>query len=446
MSAFAAGAVFYRGAERWSLWMDNPNKAAALLAMVALVLFAAALRARRRWAVWCCSALAGAACCALVCTFSRGGLLALVAGAAVLFAGARRELPAFRRWIPLLLAAAMAVGAAAWTGFAGRVARSAPSVDASAGNRIELWKAAPRMMADAPGGWGLGRSGAAYMGWYQPLDRCERYRSLVNSHLTWLVEFGWPGRWLLVAGWLFVLGMGFVRLKTRGDPLPLAVWTSFAVAAFFSSVAEEWILWAIPVATGLASFRVFDPSLALPIRVAVAGATALTAALFIVGSWQGAGETPVRRSFGGGRLVFGGRAPESWIVFDGVTMGGETYGRALRAFIGSPEGAGRMLGVAASLSDVPTGVRRLAICGRTADANALPGLLAAFPRLEELRVLSPSDPAAWVRSGRGGRVKVRVFCGDLAPNCPVEDGGSGAVVVPGAGEYLPNWPELVAGR
>ena len=90
-----------------------------------------------------------------------------------------------------------------------RYGQGVATEDRSISNRFELWKAAPTMMVDAPSGWGGGKSGQAYMNWYQPLDQHEAYRTLVNSHLTWLVELGWLGRFVYLTGWFTVFLMCF---------------------------------------------------------------------------------------------------------------------------------------------------------------------------------------------------------------------------------------------
>ena len=86
--------------------------------------------------------------------------------------------------------------------------------------------------------------------------------------------------------------------------------------------------------------------------------------------------------------------------------------------------------------------RRLALCGRSADAG--PGALARFAALADVRVLSPNRPADWL-AARGEKPFVRVFCGEFAPTCPAED-VDGLTVVPGAADYLPDWPQLAFGR
>ena len=446
MTFFAADAVLYQGVSRWAFGLDNPNKAAAVLAFLLLLLLALAARARRGWVRWCASVVGAFVGYGLAQTFSRGGLVAFLAGAIVLLAGLCKPLFCGRRWLPILLAGCAFAGAIAWTGFAGRVAHSLPADDASVGNRLAIWRNVPTMMVDAPGGWGHGAAGDAFMGWYQPLDRHERYRTLVNSHFTWLVEFGWAGRLALLWAWLLALGIGIVRWRARGDPLPFAVWVSFAAAAFFSSVAEEWIVGVIPAAVILPAAWTFCKASAAMRHLTVAStllASGLLLSVFVVlgCACRPAGTLPIRRSVDGMRLTVGDGVSAGWIVSDAETMGGASYGRVLRAFAQTPEGEGQAYCLARDLAAVPTDAQRLVLCGRSADAG--PGALARFTALADVRVLAPRRPADWL-AARGERPFVRVFCGEFASACPAED-AEGLTVVPGAADYLPNWPQLAFG-
>ena len=447
MTFFAADAFFYQGVPRWSFGMDSPNKAAAVLAFFLLLSLAAILCVRRGWVRWCCCALAALVGLGLSLTFSRGGLVAFGVGALVLLVGRWKSLCAGRQWLPALVAACALAGALVWTGFAGRVARSLPADDASVGNRLAIWRNVPSMMVDAPGGWGHGTAGDAFMGWYQPLDRHERYRTLVNSHFTWLVEFGWIGRFAFVWAWMFAFGMGIVRWKTRGDPLPLAVWVSFATAAFFSSVAEEWLVGVVPVAMLVPAVRSFCSATGAARRLTVV-ATLLASGLLLSGfvilgiACRPADVLPVHRSVDGARLTVGEGPLAGWIVCDEAAMGGAAYGRILRAYARTAEGNARTYCIARDLAAVPADARRIALCGRSADEG--PGALARFTALADVRVLSPSRPADWL-AARRAKPFVRVFCGEFAPSCPAED-AEGLTVVSGAADYLPNWPKLAFGR
>ena len=445
MTFFAADAFFYQGIPRWAFGLDNPNKAAAVLAFLLLLLLAAALRARREWACWCWSSLAGIVGYGLVHTFSRGGLVASFAGALVLLAGSRKVLCERGRWLSVVLVACVLVGASVCTGFAGRIARSSPSDDASVGNRLAVWRNVPSMMVDAPGGWGHGASGDVFMGWYQPLDRHERYRTLVSSHFTWLTECGWAGRLALVWAWLLAFGIGGVRWRVKGDPLPLAVWISFATAALFSSVAESWIVGVLPAAMLVSAIPAFWTSTSrrlVVVATLVASGLILTAFVVLGVRCRPKGVMPLHRSLDGTRLVAGDGKPDGWIVYDAETMGGATFGRRLRRFAQTPEGRRRAYGFACDLEAVPTDARQLVLCGRSADVGS--DTLTRFPALADMRVLSPSRPKEWLAARREGK-PVRVFCGELAASCPAED-VEGLTVLPGVADYLPDWPRLAFGR
>ena len=450
MPFLAASETFHHGIPRWDFGLDNPNKAAVLLAFLLIIFLATVLRTHKRWIAWTGTVLAAATGYALAHTFSRGGFIAMLIGASIIILPELLRRPnRIHRWLPLALAAAAIALSAALTGFAGRLANSAPSADASVGNRLVIWRAVPDMMADAPGGWGRGNSGAAFMGWYQPLSRRERYRSLVNSHLTWLVESGTGGRWLLASGWLFALGLGVLRMKRRGDPLPLAIWTCLATAASFSSVAEEWYVWIVPAATLVPASITFCADSTAKARIALVSLSACGGFLLLGATAAWSHLRPnralaIHRSTDGTRIIIGEREPEGWIVFDGATMGGHTYGRALRSFAQSPEGANRSFGIAYGLAAVPPSAKRLAICGKTADA-ALADISRLPPSLKELRILSPSKPLDWLAARTNhpanASAAIHVICGELSPNCPAED-LSGLTTVPGAGDYIPSWPHF----
>ena len=446
MMFFAAESFFYQGMARWDLGLDSPNKAAAVLVFLLLPLLALSVRARREWVRWCAGLAFVLVGYGLVRTFSRGGLVALLLGAIVLLAGLRKLLVVGWRWLPVLLAACTLVGVAVWTGFAGRVADSSPAEDASAGNRLAIWRNVPYMMVDAPGGWGRGAAGDAFMGWYQPLDKTERYRTLVNSHFTWLVEWDWCERFMLVWAWLLAFGMGVVRWRTRGDPLPFAVWIAFAAAAFFSSVAEEWIVWVVPVAALMPAVLTFltvkDARRTVFVVTFVASGVLLSTCVVLGVCYRPEDLPRIDRSPDGTRLIVGTGRPDAWMVCDEAVMGGAAFGRVLRGFIQTPEGDGRAYGLVYDLASVPADVRRLSLCGRAADAG--PDLLARFTALEDVRVISPNRPEDWLAS-REARPYIRVFCGEFSPNCPAED-AEGLTVVFGAADYLPNWPRLAFGN
>ena len=108
--------------------------------------------------------------------------------------------------------------------------------DAAAMNRLSIWWSGLKLSAVNPAGVGMGNSGllvSAFM-----LDGIE-CRTLVNSHLTLLAEFGWivGGAWIV-----FVLsGISVVTVKS-------GTWCSFvglSLSAFTSSVFDWHVLFGI---------------------------------------------------------------------------------------------------------------------------------------------------------------------------------------------------------
>lgn len=427
--------LFFHGGGllRLAIGFDNPNKAAVLFGFLALVFACLALRSGRRRTALFLGGLSLLSWGGMALTFSRGAAVAFSVGALPLLHAFRRRLVR-----PLPLAAALFALALAVAAVAGRGPVRLPSADASVGNRLELWCAAPRMMADAWGGWGLGTAGDVYRGWYQPLSFHERYRTLVSSHLTWLAELGVGGRVVYCSGWLLMLGLGATRLRRKGDPLPLSVWTAFALAAAFSSVAESAVLWLVPAVVAVPA--VWDAlrkerirSFGLMTALALAGGMAFVVALMGVGAWRAEG-MQVRLEAGSGRLVFGGGRPTTWIVRDLAVMGGPAYGRALRQYAQLADGAS--CGIVSTLDEVPADVRRLVLCGRAADADVV--RLSAFGSLGEVRVLSPAHPDRWLKARSD--IPIAVFCGEFDPHFPADGGHLRLTAVPGNGAYLTHWP------
>lgn len=425
--------LFFRGGgiPRLQLGFDSPNKAAVLLGCLALVFAVAAFRARRRFLTILLGAVSCLAWCGLVLTYSRGGLVAFSAGLLVVLGTLRRRL--LRFWPLLLLSVGIALTAAV---FCSREKGFAFASDASVGNRLEIWRTAPRMVADAAlTGWGIGNAGDAYMGWYQPLRSHERYRTLVSSHLTWLVELGLGGRMTYCAGWLLMLGICLRRWRRKGDPLPLSVWLAFGLAATFSSVAESPVLWFVPVAVAFPAVVDFVRNFGQKGCQGILAAAVVWGALLSLGlMWSGRDAGTVRVSPRNDVLFYGKGRPQTWIVKDLSVLGGAAYGRALRLY--AQQATNVTCGIVSELLAVPSDVRRLVLCGAAADVGA--ERLAAFGSLEEVRVLSPKSPERWLAATSS--VPIRVYCGEFDVRCPPADHPR-LRVIDGNGAYLTRWPE-----
>lgn len=429
LSEWLGGEFAFNGFARWQLWYGNPNKAAVLFAEVALA--GVALLACRRRGLRVLGVLTFAAsACSLLFTFSRGGLVSLLAGcvsmAPCLFR--RRE---GRRLRLLCCAAAclVLVLVSLRIGFAERLAHGIGGVDRSVANRTTLWSAVPQMVRDAPLGWGTGKSGEAYMQWYQPLDRQERYRTLVSSHLTVVVEFGVVGGLVWVLLWAFLLRSGFCFGREDGFWLCLAEWSALCVAGAFSSVCEDWTLWVVPALVLVAVSARYPQTL----KVSLADCScfrylSLVCFTYAVGMMAVAAvspETGVRRR--GGRTLVGTGTRAVWLVPDDAVLGGRMYPREVRSFLRN--GGDFTFGIAEGAEAVPTDADYVVVCG-TARAAGVRGR-------KKTVWLSPDRPVEAMKAGDAVVVGAFAEARDLF--------GADALVVDGAAAYIPDWPEIVTG-
>lgn len=189
---------FYNGVKRLDWGFGNPNITAGLIATLLMAVWGLAFI--HRWGFWPALVAFTTLGVCLVQTASRGGLVAAILGGVVLVASLRRPWPR-GRWIPIVAALVLLGSYAVWHGVATRYGKGIVEEDASVSNRWLIYRMAPAMMVDAPGGWGHKRAAEAFHHFYQPVGRHERYGSLVSSHLTWMVEWGWWGRGGYVVGW-----------------------------------------------------------------------------------------------------------------------------------------------------------------------------------------------------------------------------------------------------
>ncbi|HEY5812233.1 MAG TPA: O-antigen ligase family protein, partial [Terrimicrobiaceae bacterium] len=317
--------IFFQEMWRMDWGLGNPNKTAALIAILVVAVWAIAYV--RRWGFWVALVLFTGLGICLIHTFSRGGLIAAFAGLSILLWKLPRPWPR-KESVAIIMSIWVIVGASIFLDAYARYGQGVVSEDRSITNRLALWKSAPAMMVDAPEGWGIGQSGISYVRWYQPLDRNEPYRTLVNSHLTWLVELGWPGRFLYLAVWALVLLFCWPTKDDRVLAISLGIWVSFGISAMFSSVAESIWLWIIPglalaLAVGLRIRRRSWPTGRF-FLIPPAFAAAVCLAIFVIGS-----RSPSLVKRHGSLIVFGQGQPEYLVLADPATLG-ENYHRILR--------------------------------------------------------------------------------------------------------------------
>ncbi|MDR2513376.1 MAG: O-antigen ligase family protein [Puniceicoccales bacterium] len=245
----------------------NPNKTAALIASILIAIWVipqiarALLHGKNGWKSvvfqkilwWATFCATGYCAFILLKTGSRGGAAAVFFGFSLLFVlSAKQKILSKGKIVAIFLLIGAVGVVASLMPQTGRFAPERSLQDASLHNRWLIWKNVPSMLVAAPDGWGLGKSGEIFIEWYQSPGRQERYRTLVNSHATWLVEFGWLLRIAYLFAWLTAFRLAWPDRCKEGESLepfpnaPLGVLGTFFLAATFSSVAEEWQLWIVP--------------------------------------------------------------------------------------------------------------------------------------------------------------------------------------------------------
>ncbi len=430
--------IYFQGFWRMDWGLGNPNKTAALIAM--LMVFVWVLASIRKVGFLAALALFTGLGICLVHTYSRGGILAAGVGAAVLLASARRPWPG-SRILALSVSVWGIIGFSVLVQAHERYGQGITAEDRSISNRLAIWQTAPRMMADAPDGWGLGNSGRAYTQWYQPLDRTENYRTLVSSHLTWLAEFGWPGRFLYLLFWGFMAAWCWPCRRSVMDGIPLAVWSCFFVSAMFSSVAESPWLWTIPAAAavlaGVNRFRAGRGISWRSLRPPTAAAAAGCLLLFAAGS---RGEATVAKSRN--VVIFGTGQPRAHVLVDPAVLG-KCAGRVFREYAGKH--AFPSFGFPESLHDLPRSeIPLLVLGGFPPDADPAE-IREACARARKVIIVNPKIPPQAIGLDRKAEGSLTVCFGEFAQSAVREDWSrvAAARVLPGIGDFIPDWPKLL---
>lgn len=428
MIRWLGGDFVFNGFARCQLWFDNPNKAAVLFAEIALI-GAFLAGCRRPGLRFLGVATFTAAALPLLLTFSRGGAVALILG--LLVAGPHWIGKNHGRRLWLVGCLALFICMMALTvriGFAERMWLGFSGCDRSVVNRLELWQKVPQMIHDAPWGWGVGRSGEAYMQWYQPLERSERYRTLVNSHLTMIAELGVVGGLGWVFLWSFLLGSGTGFARRCGSWLCLSEWLTLFVAGIFSTVCEEWSLWVVPVLVQTVEIsrfpRTMVASLSSRRSLWFHGLTLGGYVTCVVWAMTICPESGICKR--AGRISVGVYGPKIWLVPDGDVLGGSLYGREIRRF--QQNGGMVTFVIEEEAGRIPSNAEYVVLCGESCS----PGVRGRKKTIW----LSPS----FLESAKGACDVVVV--GEFA--CDREVCGTHAVVVDGVANFIPNWVKIVS--
>ena len=439
---------------------QNPNENGFLyasLAMLALCFFFT--RRRTLWVVGGVVFLA--ACVPLVMTASRGAFLALAVGLLPVAALRVRQLLKSKMfWIIAALVVTLASG---WflthnsrlltRGFKGKSTWSNQV-------RLEMWKAAPQMIAEAPGGWYFAHVGRAYMDWYSPLETVSMPGSLMNEHLTRIVAYDWVGRFGYLFGWMFGIGLlGVFAFKTK-NAVACGMWLMYAVASWFNPVLTNWTLWIVP-AVAVVICLCGRPWRGVSWRVyaVLAGAVSLLVVCVLsVVVWMGS-ETPERgyrvHAYDNQVRVKNDN-PSIWLVDDEHALGGVMACKDIRGYYAYRPDA-PAIGYVRRVKDLPkTKIRRLVLAGR-AGAQWLEEFgkrveveqeeaLGSLP--DELIFITPTISPSEIPPPYLQACKVRLVIGEFAARYDEEYKAppDWVTIVPSMELYITGWMEYVVGR
>ena len=218
----------YEGLVRYGFGFYNPNHAAALICAVLPFVWLLFLQTQF-WKKLFGFLLSAILVCALTMTYSRSGIVVLALEAVALLAATR-----LNSWKPFAILGVVIVGLAVLLGVSERF-----TIDASASNRLQIWQAGLSIFAANPFGVGLGNSGKIATAFLLPDGiNC---RTLVNSHLTLLCEYGI----FIGALWLTFIAYAILNaIKTQSHLKIVAViaFCGMAVSATFASVFDLEVL------------------------------------------------------------------------------------------------------------------------------------------------------------------------------------------------------------
>ena len=439
---------------RLRLGYANPNKGGCLMAEIALVAFALAFFtcSHRKWLFGALSGVtAVTAFVGLAMTQSRSAFVAFVLGVIVLLAFRAKALFNWRRGFVVVAVVAVTALVLVFSGVGKRFTMGLVNAsDQSDALRVKIVKAAPQMMVDAPSGWGGGMSGSAYANWYQAPNEFRVVRTLVNSHLTWLVEMGWFGRIAYLGGVFTLLFFLGVLTKRGASPLPLALFVALFTAGLFNSVMEAPTLWLLPCASFalLLTPRVRKTMTLRPAIVSLLVGFVLGGGVLAVLAHVGGRESRVPPIYSDGvRVIVNGKASDTWVVDDNAVLGGGFLGREIRMFYAAFPQTPPM-GITWALKNVPASAKRLVVAGRRCE-----DFLAAFAedsgiakRFDSIVFLSPPFAASSVPEALSSLPNFKMVQGELAARLTPDAGNPPPflTIVPGAELYLPGWMRMAA--
>lgn len=319
---------FYNGILRLDWGIGNPNKTAILIAqlfIVSLIFFFC----KKRDSFIIKSFAIGVSATLLVFlmhTFSRGGMIALCLSLLPFFIVYRKKIrkQLFLTAIGIIIFSFYAK----YLTFDQRALQGLFTSDKSIENRLTIWKSVPAMMHSAPYGWGFGNAGISYMKWFQDFDTAEKYRTLVNSHFTWLIEGGWIFRIFYISGWLIILFLSFPTEKYKWKVFSFSLWLILGIGMLFSSVGELIYLWILPVLSLFPIMWYCRDYKYLKNKINIIAILIIVFSVSIIMHWVGSINNNIKQYKN--KIILGQGDVDSWIVYNKTCFGEYEYAKNLR--------------------------------------------------------------------------------------------------------------------
>lgn len=438
---------------------NNPNENGFLYMTLALCSVFLFFYQKKVWKILG-GGLFVAACGALVMTASRGSFLALAMG--LLPVVALKFKVVLRSKAVWALAAIVLIGAVGWfaTHESRLLTRGITTSKWSNQARLEMWATAPKMMAEAPNGWGSMHVGRASMDWYQALDEVSLNGSLVNEHLTKLVSYSRVGRFSYLFVWIALAGLlGYVAWKTR-EAVAFGLCVAVAVAGWFNPVYDNLLLWIVPI-LGAILFGITKPWQVCSVKpvgiVLVFSAVCALSVQVGVMVWGSSRGNPrgypihVERN----RVYVKGLNPQVWIVDDGRMLGGVFACKDIRGYYAYNKVA-PSVGYVRRIGDLPKEkVHRLVLAGKSGEAwlkafgkrieKEGPAAVKSLP--DELVFITPPFPPSAIPEPYLATCRTSLIIGEFAARYEAEYVAppEWVKIVPGMELYINGWMQHVVG-
>jgi len=435
---------YYNGAWRMDWGLGNPNKTAGFIACLMIAVWSIALIWKKGF--WPALVIFIALAWCLVQTYSRGGMVACLAGIAVLLYGTPRPWPK-ARWFAAVVSLWVLGGFVFYAKAQTRYDQGLFAEDQSINHRLVIWKHVPEMMSAAPWGWGFGKAGDAYTQWFQPFSQSQNYLNVVNSHLNFMVEAGWVGSVLYLFAWFAMFLLCWPISQSRWRALPLAIWVTFFVGGCFSHIEESICLWILPLCALICVVWERIRARDWPSSTSLAASGAVSAAIVVglIATGNLTTSQPINYTRG---LVIVGNGPVQTVIFVDRKVMGSLFGHAFRKFVASNHDAlnqGAYCFVESSRDLPPAPTTRVIVSGRFARESEIVSQLKGT----QIVIINPAcapDEASLAGDSIG---RTTVYFGEYSQisdrsswsNVP----GIKTLQIDGAGDFVPSWPMAILG-